>query len=532
MLPIFRASRITQSFAVEEVLPRSNVPVFLGLNCWEQSSDPKKLARQVREAGFAGAVNFPSSMHYSKAMQQILRRAGRGIEMELEALLAAKNEGLMTMFYCADRVHARLAADAGIDFICLNLGWNVGGLTGHTRRESLEEVAVTVRDIGRLIKRIRPNARVLLEGGPIVTSEDLARLMKLAPVDGYIGGSTIERMPLEESVAKQIDEFRRAGTRSAAPSSENARLSGLAKKHGYFGASTPLYRFLDRLSAASRGTHPVLLRLVRGQEPSNAVRLLTGKSSSAARVFHIDVSGEDYPARARAQLFGRADDGRSSSPPRQSPVLSDETLDWVVIHSPDLLPDGMQRRLARTLNDRSFRPSGQRRTVPLGVRLLFVVSNAESADSGEAQGLDQSLADVLLPYSIGMPSLSDRIEDLEALITAFSGELFVQAITRDDFSTEAYRMLQVHPWDGNDAELRSFLGRLSAGAFDRPYQPETIREILEPIGQQPTTGRTERERIIQALWRHGFKKGETAAALGISRKTLYLKIQKYEIGGA
>ena len=43
--------------------------------------------------------------------------------------------------------------------------------------------------------------------------------------------------------------------------------------------------------------------------------------------------------------------------------------------------------------------------------------------------------------------------------------------------------------------------------------------------------RTEKDGIVDALWRHGFNRTQTAEALGISRKTLYNKIKKYGLGG-
>lgn len=531
MLPIFQASRLTRTFAVEEILPQCSVPVLLGLNCFEEERDLKQQAKDLRSAGFAGAVNFPTSMHYSKSLQQILSRAGRGMERELETLLAVKAEGLMTMFYCADRTHARLAADAGIDLICLNLGWNVGGRTGHQRRQSIEEVAVSVRDIGRLIKRINPDVKFLLEGGPIVTSDDLARLIRIAPVDGYVGGSTFERMPLEESVAKQIDDFRRAGTDLNALSKDYASLAALAARHGFYGKSQPLLRFMRRLKSIARGRSPILLRLGPGQEPSRAVAALAGMSPQGDAVYHLDIQGEDYPARARALLFGRGEEGRAESALRPGPLLSDEKIDWIVFRGAEYLPAGLQRRLARALTENSFRPSGQRRTAPLRPRLLFVTTDVAGNAANDVAGLDQNLAQILNPVSVQMPRLVDRVDDLEDLIEAYSAEMTLEPLTRDSFSAEAFRLLRAHSWTGNEAELRATLGRLSDGTFERPYQPEAVSSILNPESERPVTGRTEKDRIIQALWQNGFRRGRTATALGMSRKTLYLKIKKYGIGG-
>src|SRR3546814_11504149 len=111
------------------------------------------------------------------------------------------------MFYCATRTQARLAADASLDHICLNLGWNVGGAMGHRTRTSIEEVTSAAREIGRLIKRIHPRVRFLLEGGPIVSAEDLGRVANLAPIDGYVGGPPIERRP-PESIGRATSRAR------------------------------------------------------------------------------------------------------------------------------------------------------------------------------------------------------------------------------------------------------------------------------------------------------------------------------------
>src|SRR3546814_12428217 len=92
---------------------------------------------------------------------------------------------------------------------------------GHRTRTSIEEVTSAAREIGRLIKRIHPRVRFLLEGGPIVSAEDLGRVANLAPIDGYVGGSTIERLPLEASVADQIDAYRQAIRRRAALDSQS-----------------------------------------------------------------------------------------------------------------------------------------------------------------------------------------------------------------------------------------------------------------------------------------------------------------------
>src|SRR3546814_20570729 len=94
---------------------------------------------------------------------------------------------------------------------------------GHRTRTSIEEVTSAAREIGRLIKRIHPRVRFLLEGGPIVSAEDLGRVANLAPIDGYVGGSTIQRLPLQASLAHQIDPHTQALRPTEPPATHTPR---------------------------------------------------------------------------------------------------------------------------------------------------------------------------------------------------------------------------------------------------------------------------------------------------------------------
>ncbi len=529
MLPIFDASALTERFACEELLPQCRIPVLLGIDVWGETLAPEERAERIAEAGFAGAVNFPSCMHYSHAMQQLLARAGRGIEREVEQLRKVQDRGLVTMFYCATRTQARLAADAGLNLVCLNLGWNVGGALGHRRRETIEEVAIAVREIGRLIKRINPRTRFLLEGGPIASAEDLGRLLALAPIDGYVGGSTFERMPLESSVADQLDRFRHASRRSAELDSADSRLVAWAKNFGFVGQSKAQIGFLQRLRALAESKAPVLVLAETGLDVGASLKALASGARQRSQppvIVHIDMVGEDFPARARALLFGQSD-----STAKRRPALGDGEIDLLVIHAPDRLPTGVQRRLARALGDGFFQASGSRRPVPIACRVAFVATGRSVASAG----LDSTLADLLAGWSVMIPPIRDRIDDLLSLAEQRVAERMNFPLKRRHFSAEVLHHLSTHLWPGNDAELDLLLGHVVVGhkAEDLDQTPISLSEIT-PLLQQSSAGpalRTEKERLAEALWRHGFSRSRTAEALGISRKTLYNKIQKYGLAG-
>ncbi|HSH42058.1 MAG TPA: phosphoenolpyruvate hydrolase family protein [Arenicellales bacterium] len=532
MLPIFDAASLMEGFARRELLTQCRIPVFLGVNVWEPRFDPGERARVIRDAGFAGAVNFPSCMHYSRPMQQILSRARRGIEQEVEMLRVVQETGLSSMFYCATRTQARLAADAGIDLVCLNLGWNAGGALGHRRRASIEEVATVARDVGRLIKRINPDTRFLLEGGPIANAEELARVARLAPIDGYVGGSTIERIPLESSVADQIHRFRQASRRGAALDSASARLVSWARQFGFVGRSEAQLGFLRRLKALAAGHNPVLLLAEQGTSPRAALRALevNGKPGDSSGCVQIDIAGEELPDHGRNRLFGHRD-----TLARQIPALADEQIALLVIHSPERLPRAAQRRLARALRDGDFTVTGTRRSMAVAPRVALVselnVNPTGIVETLEGAGFEPELAAVMAAGAVRIPPLRERIDDIEAIIEYETAAALGVSLGRSRFSPAALKVLKAHRWPGNETELRGVLGGLTGRASMEPVQPGELTPFLEAQPVPALEDRTEKDLIVDALWRHGFNRTETARALGMARKTLYNKIRKYGLAG-
>lgn len=535
MLPVLDADELTIGFARDELLPLCKIPVLLGVNVWGREFDPERKASEIASAGFTGAVNFPSCLHYSRPMRQILSRAGRGIEQEVAQLKAVQDAGMMAMFYCASRTQARLAADVGIELICLNIGWNAGGILGHRTHSSIEEVATEAREISRLVKRISPKTKFLLEGGPIATPEDLSRVLRLAPLDGYVGGSTIDRLPLESSVASQIDGFRQVSARPNQLDDENRSLVAWAEPFGFTGVSDAHLTSVRRLRALGTSRNPLLIVSEPGQNYAPALRALRnlfGQNNKPVNMIRIDVAEQDLPARARNVFFGHRETASS-----RVPLLADPSVDMVIIHAPERLTAALQRRLARALRDGLFRVAGSRRSLEIKPRVIFqsdlVVGEEHLDEDLLAAGLEPELASLLNGWTLRLPPMRERISDLSLLIEQNLGSHENTQQKLLEFSSVAMLRLRAYTWPGNEAELHRVLGALAGRVSTNPVTPEELVPLLrsEKPGNRRQEGRTEKDLIVDTLWRNGFNRSKTAEALGISRKTLYNKIRKYELSG-
>jgi transcriptional regulator of acetoin/glycerol metabolism len=153
------------------------------------------------------------------------------------------------------------------------------------------------------------------------------------------------------------------------------------------------------------------------------------------------------------------------------------------------------------------------------------------AESDAAPALDGRLRESLAGRSLVLPPLRTRLDDLTRLMDAEASKSFGAALPRSAFSAAALQRLQAHLWPGNERELHGLVAALLSRARNGPIQPEDLAPHLGAALATAAHPRSEKDRIVDALWRHGFNRSRTAEALGISRKTLYNKIRKFGLDG-
>ena len=129
-----------------------------------------------------------------------------------------------------------------------------------------------------------------------------------------------------------------------------------------------------------------------------------------------------------------------------------------------------------------------------------------------------------------LPPLRERAAELPQIIRGLLAELDPDASLR--FSERALGMLAAQPWPGNLVELKSVLaqvlGRRRVGLAGAEDLPAGYR-VSERAARLSALERAERHTIVGELARHGGNKSHAAAALGISRTTLYARLRTLDI---
>jgi len=212
------------------------------------------------------------------------------------------------------------------------------------------------------------------------------------------------------------------------------------------------------------------------------------------------------------------------------------------------LPLDAQAKLLRAIQERKVTRLGGRRPLSVDVRIL-AATYRDLEDMVRQGDFREDLYWRIHVVSLTLPPLRDRRDDLPLLIDHIFDRATEELGAEVRSIQEAARNLLVeYDWPGNVRELENVLTRalvLSEGEelTVRDLPPRVRGEVLgtdsreqgalgdltlaEAVGQ--ATERVEKAMIRAHLRRHHGNRTETAASLGVSRKTLFNKMRQYEL---
>jgi DNA-binding NtrC family response regulator len=241
-----------------------------------------------------------------------------------------------------------------------------------------------------------------------------------------------------------------------------------------------------------------------------------------------------------SELFGHqkgAFTGATSQRIGRFELANDGTifLDEIADMSPPL-----QAKLLRVTQDGLFNRVGSNTELRTNARIL-AATNRHLEEEVKNNRFREDLFYRLNVVELNIPPLRERPEDILALAEFFIAE-FTKGKAR--FSAAVTECLTKYAWPGNVRELRNAMERaalLCQGDLIVPdHLPARIRApSAAPVTAVPVTegadaerlGEIERQAIVQALRKHEFNRTETAKALGISRRALLYKLQRFrELG--
>lgn len=523
LLALHHSNDFVMDFAKSEILPSAKIPVFFGACACDPRRTIEAEVERIADAGFGGIVNFPTSIFLDGRFRGDIEAAGLGFRRELEMLRAAQRRGISTLAYVRTMAEAQQAAQAEVDIINLNLGWNVGGSVGGRSGLSLSQAAEFAKIVFRQIRAISADVLCVLEGGPIVSPEQMYEVLAISRADGYIGGSTIDRVPLEASMEQVTSAFKSVGTLQRRIDELERQLEHVQREYCIIGRSPSIQQIKQRIDKLAASSLPALIT----GETGTGKKLLARGIHEAAKPSKSELISESSSDPNKAALFGCAP---SDGGKKVVGLLQYYPKATLLIENVESLCVDAQERLVELIDSGIYRRFGDDEKGRFEGRVILTATRPLSQLTASGL-LIPSFASLLSPGHVFLPNLRDRLEDLPLL-----AEHFLQGLRKDrrnrklSVDHSAYRCLMTYDWPGNIRELRSVLETAAMNCEGDRIRAEHLPALDRSIAplQHPED---ERKWILDALQRHRFRRGETARYLGISRKTLYNKMKAYVLLG-
>ncbi len=199
------------------------------------------------------------------------------------------------------------------------------------------------------------------------------------------------------------------------------------------------------------------------------------------------------------------------------------------------IPRSTQVKLLRVLEDKKIERVGDHTPIPVNVRIV-TATNRNLEQMVRQEKFREDLYFRINVFPIDCPRLLDRVEDIPMLIRHF----IKQNMRNSDkkilgVTPGALEKFLAYPWPGNIRELRNSIEYAfvlcPGGSIDAGHLPPKILGV-SPIPCAPAMDAKEdrqRSDLIDALEQCGWNKSEAARMLGVSRVTVWKRMNKYGI---
>ena len=319
---------------------------------------------------------------------------------------------------------------------------------------------------------------------------------------------------------------------------------------GFVCASPPMHRVADQIQRLQGNDLTVLITGESGTGKDLVARAIHAGSLRRANMFLPYNCTSATRELADSQLFGHRRGSFTGALSDQPGVLRTAVGGTLFLDEIGDLPIDIQPKLLRFLEQGEILPVGETRPFRVDVRVV-AATNVDLEQRVSEGKFREDLFYRLSVIRIHVPPLRERREEIPHLATFFlreASERLGKPGVR--LSPETMDLFDVFAWPGNVRQLRNEVQRAvaltSAGGIITPNQLSpsfgstataldtnvTLRGRTRRVTLAAAVEKLEREMIEAALQRSGGNISATARALGLTRRGLYLKLERLKIQAA
>lgn len=318
------------------------------------------------------------------------------------------------------------------------------------------------------------------------------------------------------------------------------RQDGSAGFAPIIGRSPPMQELYRQIRQAAATDIPVLLTGETGTGKdlaAQAIHQQSGRKDGPYVPVHLGALPQELVA---SELFGH-EKGAFTGAVRERPGKFEEACGGTVfLDEISTVDEKVQVSLLRLIEQRQLTRIGGQEAVRTDVRLI-TASNEDLLQLARRGTFREDLYYRLDVFHISLPPLRSRSGDIPLLIDVFMkryNDEFQKQIL--GISPECVASLENYPWPGNVRELKNVIQRavlVCPGEVLLPaHLPSRISAAEEATMPQVTftvgtpLAEIEREMVMRTLKAVGHNKKRAAEVLGISRRALYGRLERYERG--
>ena len=298
-----------------------------------------------------------------------------------------------------------------------------------------------------------------------------------------------------------------------------------------------------------------LLETVAMVAPSEATVLILGESGTGkeliANAIHQNSPRSNHPfikvncaalpeTLLESELFGHEKGAFTGAVSRRQGRFHLAHKGSILLDEIAEMSMATQSKILRVLQEREFEPIGSSETVKVDTRII-TATNKNLQEEVKANRFREDLYYRINVVNLNVPSLRDRREDIPLLVDFFL-KRYAKKNHRNlkGFTPKAMDLLMRYDWPGNIRELENVVERsviMMRGDFITPDEFPGVLKSLDPeyeqISAEMLSGKSlkemEKAMIMRTLQETGGNRTHAAEILGISRRTLQLKLKEYGV---
>ena len=348
----------------------------------------------------------------------------------------------------------------------------------------------------------------------------------------------------------------RSGSQKGSRVQQPAELAGTSLMSGFIHSSPAMTKLVEEVHKIRSSDVTVLVTGESGTGKELVARAIHALSSRRSRVF-VPFNCTAVPKElSEGYLFGYRRGAFTGAVTDSAGVIRTAAGGTLFLDEIGDLPLDVQPKLLRFLQEGEIQPLGEQRPIKVDVRII-AATNTDLEEMVAQSRFREDLYYRLNVIRLRVPPLRERRSEIPTIVNYYINHYSAKFGRKDlQITPQAVDLLMVSDWPGNVRQLCNEIQRVVARAEDgtvitpeqlspelkRTSAPATPSAPVSTLAAMPTAlqnvtladalAEVERRMIADALRKHGGNISRAARELGLTRRGLYLKLERYDLSAS